>query len=93
MAENDSTNATPAPQMGQAEMQALAERPRNRAASVLFKDQPEQGRDLEAAASIIMANVSLIRRLAHLQAELRRAADATEDEATERHLRDLLGGA
>jgi hypothetical protein len=92
MADSESTNATSTPQMGDAEMSALADRLRARADSVLFKDQPEQARDLRAAASIIMTNVSLVRRLAHLQAELRRAAAATEDESTERHLRELLGG-
>ncbi len=80
------------PPIGDAEMSALAERLRNRANSVLLRDQPEQQRDLRAAASVIMTNTSLIRRLAHLQGELRRAADETKDESTERHLRDLLGG-
>jgi hypothetical protein len=93
MATDESSNTATAPQMGQAEMQALADRLYNRAASVVMRDQPEQQRDLRAAASIVLTNVSLIRRLAHLQAELRRAADATQDESTERHLRELLGGA
>jgi hypothetical protein len=92
MATDDSSNATTTPQMGDAEMSALADRLRARADSIVFRDQPEQARDLRAAASIITTNVSLIRRLAHLQAELRRAADATKDESTERHLRELLGG-
>jgi hypothetical protein len=35
----------------------------------------------------------LIERLVHLLAEIPRAADATEDEATEGHLREMLGGA
>jgi hypothetical protein len=92
MADSDSTNATPTPQMGDAELSALADRLRNRADSVVMRDQPEQQRDLRAAASIVLTNASLIRRLAHLQSELRRAADETTDESTERHLRELLGG-
>jgi hypothetical protein len=71
--------------MGQAEMTALAARLRARADSVLFRDQPEQARDLRSSAV-------LIDELVRLRAELRRAADATEDESTERHLRELLGG-
>jgi hypothetical protein len=35
----------------------------------------------------------LIERHIHRLAEIRQAADATEDEATERHLREMLGGA
>jgi hypothetical protein len=85
MAESDSTNATPATPMGQAEMSALATRLRARADSVLFRDQPEQARDLKSSAA-------LIDELVRVRAELRRAADATEDESTERHLRELLGG-
>jgi hypothetical protein len=92
MADSEPTNPAPTPQMGQAEMSALADRLRNRADSVVMRDQPEQQRDLRAAASLIMTTASLIRRLTHLQGELRRAADATEDESTERHLRELLGG-
>jgi hypothetical protein len=71
--------------MGQAEMTALATRLRARANSVLLRDQPEQARDLRSSAV-------LIDELVRLRAELRRAADATEDESTERHLRKLLGG-
>jgi hypothetical protein len=59
---------------------------------MVMRDQPEQQRDLRSAASLIMTTASLIRRLTHLQGELRRAADKTEDESTERHLRELLGG-
>ena len=92
MATEDDTNHNPSPQMGRAEMSALAERLRNRADSVVMRDQPEQQRDLRAAASIVLTNASLIRRLAHLQVELRRAANETTDEGTERHLRELLGG-
>jgi hypothetical protein len=71
--------------MGQAEMTALATRLRARAISVLLRDQPEQARDLRSSAV-------LIDELVRLRAELRRAADVTEDESTERHLRELLGG-
>jgi hypothetical protein len=92
MADSDSTNASSAPQMGQAEMSALVDRLRNRADSVVMRDQPEQQRDLRSAASLVMTTASLIRRLAHLQGELRRAADETKDESTERHLRELLAG-
>jgi hypothetical protein len=52
---------------------------------VLLRDQPEQARDLRSSAV-------LIDELMRLRAELRRAADETEDESTERHLRELLGG-
>ncbi len=52
---------------------------------MLLRDQPEQQSDMRTAAR-------LIERLVHLLAEIRRAADSTEDEATERHLRQLLGG-
>jgi len=48
---------------------------------VLMRDQPEQQRDLHTAAA-----------LANRLANLRHAADSTEDESTERHLRELLGG-
>jgi hypothetical protein len=53
---------------------------------VLFRDQPEQQRDLHAAAVAIDQLIQLL-------AEIRRAADATQDESTERHLREMLGGA
>jgi len=68
------------------EMHGLAKRLRARAESVLLRRQPEQRRDLQTAAS-------LIDRLVQVLAEVRRAADTTQDEATERHLRELLGGA
>ena len=93
MGTQDLPQTTPTPQMGDAEICALASRLRARADSVLLRDCPEQQRDLQAAASLIMTTSSLIRRLAHLQGELRHAADETSDEATERHLRELLGGA
>jgi len=72
--------------MGPAEMSGLARRLAARAESVLFRDQPAQQSDMRLAAR-------LIDRLVHVLAELRRAADATQDKATERHLRELLGGA
>jgi hypothetical protein len=86
MGTNDSTNSTPTPQMRPEEMRGLAKRLRARAESVLFRDQPEQQRDLHAAAVAID-------QLIHVRAEIRRAADSTEDESTERHLREKLGGA
>jgi hypothetical protein len=67
MATDDSTNATAAPQMGHAEMHALAARLRARGDSVLMRDQPEQARDLRAAAS-------LIAHLAELHTAIRTAA-------------------
>jgi hypothetical protein len=66
-------------------MSGLTRRLHARADSVLLRDQPEQQSDTRTAAR-------LVERLIHLLAELRRAADETEDEATERHLRELLGG-
>lgn len=39
------------------------------------------------------AAARLIERLVHLLAEIRRAVEATTDEATEQHLRKILGGA
>jgi hypothetical protein len=86
MGTNETTNSTPMPQMGQAEMSGLAHRLRARADSVLMRDQPHQQTDMRTAAS-------LIERLVHLLSEIRLAAEATEDEATERHLREMLGGA
>jgi len=68
------------------EMHGLAKRLRARAESVLLRHQPEQHRDLVTAASHI-------EHLVHLLAEIRRAADATQDESTERHLCEILGGA
>jgi len=87
MGADDSTNSTPTSQMGSpAEMSGLARRLHARADSVLLRDQPEQQSDMRTAAR-------LIEHLAHLRAEIRRAADATKDEGTERHLREMLGGA
>jgi len=71
--------------MSPAEMHGLARRLHARAESVLLRDQPEQQSDMRAAAR-------LIERLVHLLAEIRYAADATEDESTEDYLRELLGG-
>jgi hypothetical protein len=71
--------------MGPAEMSGLARRLYARADSVLFRDQPEQQSDMRAAAR-------LIERLIYVLVEVRHAADNTEDESTERHLRELLGG-
>jgi len=81
----DSDDNTPTPQMGHAEMHGLARRLRARADGVLLSDQPEQRTDLRHAADFIDI-------LIHYRAELRRTADATEDESTEQHLRELLGG-
>jgi hypothetical protein len=86
MATDDSSNTTPAPQMGQAEMSGLAARLRARANSVFLRDQPHQAADMQAAAG-------LIDRLVQLLAELRRLADEVRDEVEEQHLRELLGGA
>jgi hypothetical protein len=72
--------------MGPAEISGLARRLNARAESVLLRDQPEQQSDMRMAAR-------LIERLVHLIAEIRRAADSTQDESTERHLREMVGGA
>ena len=86
MVTHDSTSTSPAPQMGPAEMSGLARRLHARADSVLLRDQPEQQSDMRAAARLIERHI-------HVLAEIRRAADTTEDESTERHLRDSMGGA
>jgi hypothetical protein len=85
MAENEPTSTHPTPQLKPDEMSGLAARLRARADSVLLRDQPEQQSDMRTAAR-------LIEQLVRLHAEIRRAADNTEDEASERHLRELLGG-
>ena len=72
MADSDLTNPVPAPQMGQAEMHALAARLRARGDSVLLRDQPEQARDLRAASS-------LVAHLAELHTAIRTAAAAVND--------------
>ena len=82
---NETTNTTPTPQMGPAEMSGLARRLYARADSVLLRDQPEQQSDMRAAARLIERHI-------HVLAEIRRAADSTGDESTERHLREMLGG-
>jgi hypothetical protein len=76
MASTDSSNATPVPQMGPAEMSGLARRLTARADSVLLRDQPEQQSDMRSAARLIERHI-------HVLAEIRRAADVTEDESTE----------
>ena len=83
---NETSNTTPTPQMGPAEMSELARRLYARADSVLLRDQPEQQNDMRTAAR-------LIERLVHLLVEVRHAADETKDESTERNLREMLGGA
>ncbi len=50
-----------------------------------MRGHPALQRDLKLAAA-------LVNRLANLLVEIRHAAEATEDESTERHLRELLGG-
>jgi hypothetical protein len=72
--------------MGPAEMSGLARRLQARADSVIYRDQPHQAADMRTAAR-------LIERLVHVLVEVRHAADNTKDEACERHLRELLGGA
>jgi len=86
MVESKPTSTGTASQMTPEDMRGLASRLRARAESVLLRRQPEQHRDLVTAGA-------LIERLVHLQAEIRRAADSTEDESTEQHLRELLAGA
>jgi hypothetical protein len=85
MATEDSSNTTPVPQMGPAEMSGLARRLRARAESVLLRDQPEQQRDLRAAAG-------LIDHLVHLRGEIQRLMNEVRDEVEQQHLRQLLGG-
>jgi hypothetical protein len=51
MATQDSSNATPVPQMSPAELSALAKRVRNRAESIVLRDQPEMQRDMQTAAA------------------------------------------
>jgi hypothetical protein len=85
MVTHDSTSASPTPQMRPEEMRGLAKRLRARADSALMRDQQHQQSDMRTAAS-------LIERLLHLLTEIHTAADSTEDGATERHLREMLGG-
>ena len=63
MGTDQPTNTTPMPQLRPDEMRGLAHRLRARAQSVLLRHQPEQHRDLLAAAS-------LIEQLADLAAEV-----------------------
>jgi hypothetical protein len=83
MATEDSSNATPVPQMSPAEMRGLAARLRARAESILLRHQPEQHRDLLTAAS-------LIEQFANLAAEVLATAAAVDRLA--RFLR-IAGGA
>jgi hypothetical protein len=53
MVTHDSTSTSPAPQLTPEEMRGLANRLRARAQSVLLRHQPEQHRDLLAAADLI----------------------------------------
>jgi hypothetical protein len=75
-ATDDSSNSTPMPQMRPDEMRGLAHRLRARAQSVLLRHQPEQHRDLLAAAGLIehladlaaevLSSAAVIDRLARL---------------------------
>jgi len=71
MATEYSSNTAPTPQMTPAELSALASRLRNRANSALLHDQPEQQRDLRAAAQVID-------QLLRLRAEIRATAAVTD---------------
>ncbi len=53
MATEHSSNATSVPQMSPAELSALAKRLRNRAESIVLRDQPEMQRDMLSAAGVI----------------------------------------
>jgi hypothetical protein len=53
MATQDCSNTTPLPQMSLAELAALAKRLRNRAESIVLRDQPEMQRDMLTAAGVI----------------------------------------
>ena len=53
MATEYSSNATAIPQMSAAELSALARRLRNRAQSIVLRDQPEMQRDMLSAANVI----------------------------------------
>jgi hypothetical protein len=69
------------------EMRGLAHRLRARAQSVLLKHQPEQHRDLLAAAA-------LIEQLANITAEIKSAATLADGLARGLlRLRDSIGGA
>jgi hypothetical protein len=53
MASTDTSNTTSLPQMVPAELSALAKRLRNRAESIVLRDQPEMQRDMLSAAGVI----------------------------------------
>jgi hypothetical protein len=53
MATKYSSNTTAVPQMSPAELSALAKRLRNRAESIVLRDQPEMQRDMRTAARVI----------------------------------------
>ena len=53
MASTDTSNTTSLPQMVPAELSALAKRLRNRAESIVLRDQPEMQRDMQTAAGVI----------------------------------------
>ncbi len=80
---HDSTSTPRAPQMGPGELTSLARRLRARATSVFLRDQPEQQRDMLAAAQVID-------QLLALHAEIRATAAVTD--GIERLL-ELMGGA
>ena len=67
-----------------AEAQALADRLRARATSVVLNDMPELQADLRLALRIISGFTNLHREIA-------RAAESTHDAVIRRHLLDLLG--
>ena len=67
-----------------AEAQALADRLRARATSVVLNDMPELQADLRLALRIISGFTNLRREIA-------RAAESTHDAVIRRHLLDLLG--
>ncbi len=71
MATQEPTSTTASQQMTPAELTALAARLRNRANSVLMRDQREQQRDLRAAAQVID-------QLLQLHAEIRATAAVTD---------------
>jgi hypothetical protein len=83
MATNDSSNTPRASQMGPGELTALARRLRARADSVLMRDQPEQQRDLHAAAVVID-------QLLQLHAEILTSAAVIDGLA---RLLEIAGGA
>ena len=78
----DSSNATPVPQMSPEDMRGLATRLRARAASVLLWHQPEQHRDLVTAAG-------LIEHLAELTTEILSSAEEIDRLA---RLLGIMGG-